>query len=260
MSTSLLDNNSNKKNEPVVVPSAPTIALTTPKDKAEIKQNPVQYYVKASFMITYILLLTTGTITFIEALRTPVPEVRHILNIETCISVVAGYFYSIFNTQIEEFGKKDIPIDWADITKTRYIDWSITTPLMLLVLCVVLGLCIGKKVHFKTMCSIILLNYVMLYSGYLGEAKAIGRELAFIVGFIPFFAMFYLIYVSFVLPKYCFENYVLYFIFLTVWGFYGIAYMFEESYKNIAMNILDCIAKCFIGIGLWAYYSRVMTF
>jgi len=260
MSTSLLDNNSNKKSEPVIVPSAPTLALTTPKDKAEIKQNPVQYYVKASFMITYILLLTTATITFIEALRTPVPEVRHILNIETCISVVAGYFYSTFNTQIEEFGKKDIPIDWADITKTRYIDWSITTPMMLLTLCVVLGMCAGKKVHFKTVSTVVLLNYVMLYTGYLGESKAIGRELAFIVGFIPFFAMFYLIYVSFVLPKYCFENYVMFFIYFIVWGFYGIAYMFEESYKNIAMNILDCIAKCFIGLGLWAYYSRVMTF
>jgi len=58
------------------VPAAPALALTTPKDKAEIKQNPVQYYVKASFMITYILLLTTGTVTFIEALRTPRPRIK----------------------------------------------------------------------------------------------------------------------------------------------------------------------------------------
>ena len=259
MSKYLIEGDSNKKSEPVIVPTAPALALTTPKDKAEIKQNPVQYYVKASFMITYILLLTTGTITFIEALRTPVPELRHIFNLETCISAVAGYFYSTFTSQIEEFGKKDLPIDWADITKTRYIDWAITTPLMLLVLSVVLGMCIGKKVQFKTMAVVILLNYFMLYTGYLGEARAIGRELAFIVAFIPFFAMFYLIYISYVAPKYCFQNYVLFSVFITLWGFYGIAYMFEESYKNIAMNVLDCLAKCFVGLGLWVYYSQIIV-
>lgn len=258
MSTILQQNGIISENKPVIVPSAPTIALTTPKGKAEIKQNPVQYYVKASFMITYILLLTTATITFVEAMRTKVPEIRHVLNLETCISLVAGYFYSIFTTQIEEFGKKDMPIDWADITKTRYIDWSITTPLMLLTLCIVLGMCVNKRVELKIMVAIIGLNYIMLYTGYLGEINVITRLMATTIGFIAFFIMYYIIYITFVRPKYCFENYVLYSIFLTVWGLYGIVYWFEESYKNITMNILDCIAKCFIGLGLWAYYSKTI--
>ena len=42
-----------------------------------------------SFTLTYILLLTTGTITLIEALRTKIPLVRHIFNLETVISVIA---------------------------------------------------------------------------------------------------------------------------------------------------------------------------
>ena len=36
-----------------------------------------------SFTLTYILLITTGTITLIEALRTKIPLVRHIFNLET---------------------------------------------------------------------------------------------------------------------------------------------------------------------------------
>jgi hypothetical protein len=48
--------------------------------------------VKSSFYFTYIFLITTGTICFIEALRNPDPKIRHIMNLETCISVVAGYF------------------------------------------------------------------------------------------------------------------------------------------------------------------------
>jgi len=68
------------------------------KDKTENKN--IENYVKFSFNITYILLLTTGTITLIEALRTSDPRVRHIFNLETCISIVAGYFYSTFVTEI----------------------------------------------------------------------------------------------------------------------------------------------------------------
>ena len=33
-----------------------------------------------SFYLTYILLLTTATITFIEAIRTKIPAVQHIMN------------------------------------------------------------------------------------------------------------------------------------------------------------------------------------
>ena len=57
--------------------------------------------VKNSFYLTYVFLLTTATITFIEAMRTKNNKVRHILNLETCISVVAAYFYGKFVEQID---------------------------------------------------------------------------------------------------------------------------------------------------------------
>jgi hypothetical protein len=55
-----------------------------------------------SFYMTYVFLLTTGVITFIEALRTPIPMVRHILNLETCISIVACYFYGLFISTVNK--------------------------------------------------------------------------------------------------------------------------------------------------------------
>lgn len=230
------------------------------KEKEEIAKNPVQYYVKFSFMITYILLLTTATITFIEAMRTKTPEIRHVLNLETCISIVAGYFYSIFISKIDEYDKTDKKINWNDMTKTRYIDWSITTPLMLLTLCIVLGMNTNTSVKLSTYLAIVILNYVMLYFGYLGEVGEISRFVAMVLGFIAFFIMFFIIFATFVIPKYVLDNYVLYTMYLGVWGIYGIVYMFSEEYKNIIMNILDCIAKCLIGIGLWAYYTKIIRF
>jgi len=236
-----------------------TIAPTKSKDKLENKLHPVQYYVKASFMITYILLLTTATITFIEAMRSTIPEVRHVLNLETCISVVAGYFYSVFLSQIDGFGKEDKPIDWSDITKTRYIDWSITTPLMLLALCIVLGHQIGVRVDLFVISAVVALNYAMLYIGFLGETKVLTHFTSCLLGFLPFLGMFYLIYKNYVQPKYNFSGRVLFGVYLVVWGAYGLVYLLPEDYKNISMNILDCIAKCLIGLGLWAYYSHTIV-
>jgi hypothetical protein len=228
------------------------------KEKEEIAKNPVQYYVKFSFMITYILLLTTATITVIEALRTKHFHVRHVLNLETCISVVAAYFYSVFVGKIEEYGKTDKKIDWADITKTRYIDWTITTPMMLLALSTVLAFNIGKAIPLSVLITVILLNFAMLYIGYLGEVGSLDKMSAMVGGFIPFVAMFGLIAYKFLLPKYNRANYIFFGVFVSVWACYGLVYLLDEEYKNIAMNILDLIAKCFIGLSLWLYYSHLV--
>lgn len=232
-----------------------SIVIDDPKKK---KENPVRYYVKFSFVITYILLLTTGTITFIEAIRTPIPVVRHILNLETCISVVAGYFYSVFVGQIENFSNKGIEIDWADISKTRYIDWAITTPLMLLVLCLVLSQNAKKYVSLKIIGTIIVLNYAMLYIGYLGETNVINRFLSQIGGYIPFLIMFAIIFFQYVRHSGSVANYMLYSVFVFLWALYGIVFMFGEEYKNIFMNVLDLTSKCFVGISLWAYYTKII--
>lgn len=229
------------------------------KSKVEQKVNPVQYYVKFSFSITYIFLLTTATITFIEAMRTNIPKVRHVLNLETAVSLIAGYFYSVFLEKISTYEKEDRKIDWSDITMTRYIDWSMTTPLMLLALALVLSQNIKKAVTIEIFLMIILLNFAMLFIGYLGENDKLNRYTASLLGFIPFFGMFYIIFKEYVAPKYLLANYVLFSIFFGIWVFYGIFYLLSETYKNIGMNVLDCLAKCCFGLGIWVYYSNIIV-
>jgi len=219
-------------------------------DKKKAKVNDI---VPFSFMIVYSIMMTTATITLIEALRTNDEAVRHVMNLETCISIVAGYYYSIFVTKVNDTTK---PIDWNEITKLRYIDWSITTPIMLVTLCIVLAHNSNKFVHYGTLGAIIVLNYLMLGIGYYGVIHPEYIIMTMIGGFIPFFAMFYLIYINFYGKK--FANKILFIVYIIVWGMYGIVYLFPEVYKNISMNILDLIAKCFIGIGLWAYYAKII--
>jgi len=215
-----------------------------------MKKNTI---LKNTFSTTYTLLLTTAVITFIEAMRTPNPRIRHILNLETCISCVACYFYGVFITKTDKSN-----VDWKDISETRYIDWSITTPMMLLALCLVLSMNTKTVIHFKTIFFIIILNYLMLLMGYLGEINIISRFNGMILGFIPFILMFYIIYVNYVKPIYVHANYIIFGIYLIVWSLYGVVYLFDEETKNILTNMLDLTAKCVVGLGLWIYYTKIV--
>jgi bacteriorhodopsin len=249
-----------------VIPLVPTPPSSVPTKNLKVEPPSTEtdsnkkYYVKFSFMITYILLLTTATLTFIEAMRTDKPFIRHVLNLETCISIVAGYFYSVFLGQLENAEKKgqDQSELWGDISKTRYVDWSITTPLMLLALCVVLSNNSNTVIRLPVFLAIAALNYLMLFIGFLGEFNFLPMISATLLGFVPFLFMFYVIYINFVAPKYNFANSVLYGIYAIVWGLYGLAYMMDSYAKNISYNILDSIAKCLIGNALFIYYANII--
>jgi bacteriorhodopsin len=216
------------------------------------------YNVKASFYITYVLLFTTSLITFIEAMRTQNPLIRHIFNLETCISLIGGYFYSVFISQLDDCEKRGIHIDWDVITKTRYIDWFITTPIMLLTLCMVLAKESKTLIHLSTFLIIVFLNYAMLYIGYLGETNMLNRNIACIGGFIPFAMIFYIIYKKYTITTKGISKYFLLILYVIIWSLYGLVYLLDESSKNIAMNILDCIAKCLVGIFIWVYYTNII--
>jgi bacteriorhodopsin len=203
-----------------------------------------------TFHLTYVLLLTTATVTFIEALRTKSPMIRHILNLETCISVVASYFYSVFLEKIKG------PYTWPELTKIRYLDWAITTPLMLLALCLALVYNVGSHLNLTLILTIVALNYTMLAVGYLGETNGLPRLQASVIGFIPFFFMFWLIYG---LVGNSLANKVLFGLYFVVWSMYGLVYLLDEEAKQISVNVLDLIAKCLIGLGLWAYYTHIIT-
>lgn len=239
------------------------VIKVTEDKKASTDINTYEYsdLLKNSFHITYVLLLTTATITIIEALRTSDPHVRHILNLETCISIIAGYFYSVFNVKVADY--KDKSFNWVAITRIRYIDWSVTTPLMLLALCLVLSMNTNNKnssINVFKYLIIVILNYLMLILGYLGEIGKINRFMACILGFIPFFVMFYYIYINYVnVPKSNSANYVLFTVYIIIWSMYGIVFLLPEETKNTITNFLDLTAKCFVGLGLWAYYTGVIS-
>lgn len=245
-------------------------------------------YVKTSFYFTYVFLITTGTITFIESLRNQTPSIRHIMNLETCISIVAGYFYGVFLKEIDtaeketeimeksnndgcngfdsmvtkETEKKEenstlLPIN--KINTMRYSDWAITTPLMILGLSILLGY--ENKIGF-TMSSLFMLftfNFLMLVSGYFGEIGKISRLSATITGFIFFFLMFGTIWKLFMTgSKVTSQSKLVFWLYFSIWSLYGVFYQTNELTKMIGYNILDLCAKSFIGIYFWLYLTKIV--
>ena len=219
--------------------------------------------VNNTFYVTYAFLLTTATITFIEAISTNTPQIRHIMNLETVISVVAAYFYKQFMDKLQinknlggEGDTINLEKSYASINLTRYTDWAITTPIMLWALCLVLGYNNKQSLDGSFFLCIIVLNYLMLGSGYLGEVKKISKRLSTIVGFVFFFLLYAFIYFKYVSKNNIFDNQIIFWAFVIFWTGYGIFHELDNETKNIGYNILDLFSKCFVGIFFWAYLTK----
>ncbi len=213
--------------------------------------------VKYSFYLTYAFLLTTATITFIEAMRTNIPKVRHILNLETCISIVAAFFYTQFMEKIKK--AREGNIDFKQINVTRYTDWAITTPIMLLVLVLAILYNRGGTLNFFDFLIILALNYFMLGAGYLGEIGVMSRRNGLIWGFVAFVLLYGFIYAKYLSGRFIFDNQMIFWAFVVFWAIYGVIYEVEDEKRNIGYNILDLFSKCFVGIFFWAYFTKTFT-
>lgn len=206
--------------------------------------------------ISLIIQVITGVIDA-YGLNINVPEeydkFKDLLKIELGVQSVELVFYLwlVFNI------KKN-----KDITKYRYYDWFITTPIMLVSLMIYYD---DKSKTVKEFIEnnksniilIILLNFMMLLFGLLGETNVIDYNLGGILGFIPFILMFKIIYKDYVKGK----NTQIFYYFVIFWALYGVAYFQNYNLKNSMYNILDLFAKNGFGLFLvWLLYkNRIQT-
>ena len=132
------------------------------------------------------ILFGTALITFIEALRNSNIHARHILNLETAVSLIAGFVYGMFRDMT------DAPdFNFKEIIHYRYIDWALTTPLLLLVLLLFINFHSEDNLHLSMYLLIFILNYTMLWFGYMGERELMNKRTAQTCGFIAFGAMLF---------------------------------------------------------------------
>lgn len=186
---------------------------------------------------------------------------KEVLIMELIVQIIEGIFYIWLAFNITSV---------ANITPHRYYDWYLTTPTMLVSLCVYLIYLryyeqdkeikdsLVKVVYdnLNTFIPILFLNFVMLTSGYLTEIKKVSQISGVLFGFIPFFIYFYLIYENF--AKFTEYTQQIFFYFFVVWFMYGIAALMNYKIKNIMYNILDLFAKNFFGVYLGLVVLQTM--
>jgi bacteriorhodopsin len=155
-----------------------------------------------------------------------------------------------------------------NITPIRYLDWAITTPLMLITLSAFLnhdGSTPTRLVDFLSnnagpIVKIVLLNASMLLFGLIGELGYLDKYVSTALGFIPFALNFKYIKETF-LPSDDdkFKNAVFYW-FVFFWGLYGVFAVMSYTVKNTGYNVLDIFAKNFFGLFLaYIVWTRSQT-
>jgi hypothetical protein len=208
-----------------------------------------------TLIISVIVQILTGVLE-IFSLFIKVPSefliIRQLLILELSVQFVEGLFYFWLVLNFSQI---------TDVTPKRYLDWSITTPTMLLtlILYLIYSHHIEKNTKVKleffhlinensiNITYIFLLNWLMLIFGYLGEKKIIPTLLGIILGFIPFFIYYFIIYINYVKNTNGLYLFLYFFIF---WSLYGIVALFPYYLKNACYNILDLFSKNFFGIFL----------
>jgi hypothetical protein len=209
-----------------------------------------------SLIISIITQFTTGIIEII-ALFMKVPSkflfLKQMLLLEVIVQFIEGSFYLYWFYNFNNI---------LNITPKRYLDWAITTPTMLLTLVFYLIFLKYKENNityklnffelfnqeFYTLIIIFLLNGLMLLFGYLGEINVIPVLLGVLLGFIPFFIYYYIIYKKYATLSN--DGLNIFYYFLIVWSLYGIVAVLPYKIKNMCYNILDLFSKNFFGIFL----------
>ena len=182
---------------------------------------------------------------------------KDLLKVELIVQVIEFLFYVWLLYYFNQVSH--------NITPFRYLDWSITTPLMLITLAAFLNHDGSKTERLSdflynnagSMIKIVALNAAMLFFGFIGEIGYLNQYLSTALGFIPFAINFKDIKEQF-LPSSedNFKNYLFYW-FLIIWALYGVFAVMNHTAKNVGYTILDIFSKNIFGLFLaYSVYSK----
>lgn len=209
-----------------------------------------------TLVISIIIQVITGLIEFI-GLLVKIPTkfilIKQLLTLELFVQIIEGAFYLWLYFNFNSV---------KNITPKRYFDWAITTPTMLIQLILYLIYLYHREKNtndnleffdlfnknFTPIMTVLVLNWLMLLFGYLGEINVIPVIVGVILGFIPFLIYYYIIYTKYAVLSN--DGYKIYFYFLFFWSLYGVVALFPYNIKNTFYNILDLFSKNFVGLFL----------
>ena len=209
--------------------------------------------IHASGVASLIIQLIIGLIDYlaINIEISPNDELlKDLLKVEFVVQLIEFTFYVWLFYYFNKVSK--------NITPYRYLDWSITTPLMLITLSAYLsqyGNVPSRLTDFLSKYSgsilkIVVLNGGMLLFGLLGELGYLSHYVSTALGFIPFALNFKYIKDTFLPSDEDKLKNALFYWFVFFWSLYGVFAIMNYTIKNTGYNILDIFSKNFFGLFL----------
>jgi len=170
-----------------------------------------------------------------------VPPRRPFFLLEMTITGMAAFVYYHI---LQHVNQKNI--DWRSIIDLRYLDWTFTTPIMLVSLMLLLSNSVSELPKDKFVGSVVLLDIIMIWAGYLGEIGVVNRFYAWVIGFVALFMIMCAFFKHFEIGQSSLFQKGLYFVYFGVWTLYGIIYNMEPVLKTTIIGYLDAFAKSFL--------------
>lgn len=203
--------------------------------------------VKITYQITFYCLIAAFAITFASSFFVGSTSMRTVLWLEALVCAVSAIIYSQFVFVVDVQNA-------SAVTNLRYIDWIITTPLIIVALVMFLVMHSNKDMNYSKMVCLVLLGVCMLAFRYMGELNMMKRLTADLFGYVPFLGIFWILYSSFMGCTENKANVLLLTVYFLLWAAYGIIYMLDKNIVNTSYNVLDCVTKAFVAIGLSGYF------
>jgi len=185
----------------------------------------------------------------------------HILQLETFVQFIEFVFYT-WMTFSFSFSNSTV----TSLAAVRYIDWFVTTPIMLLSTLGFLQYKQYKKLN-KTLTfsdflknndekikKMFLFNFLMLLFGLLGELNILPLHISTLIGFYFFIETFKILKTSRHETNIGSNLYSFMFI---IWSLYGFAALLPVYSKNIFYNGLDVFSKNFYGLFIYVFILKI---
>lgn len=204
--------------------------------------------VRRTTWVSIVIQILTGIVIVYALTRAYPPSKRllyDLLILEGIVQLVELIFYLYIMRNL------DSHTSLKSMAAKRYADWVVTTPVMLVTLAAYFN---GQwtqpfsefwKGNSSRLLNMMAMNELMMVFGFLGEINLLPLSLATIGGFLAFAVAFRMLY-SFLDGR----KSLIFWIVTSVWGVYGVAYLFAPHTKNITYNFLDLVAKNFFGVFL----------
>jgi sensory rhodopsin len=150
--------------------------------------------VQAFFMLGFVAM-AAGTVWFILERNDLKPELRSVATYAAVITFVASILYYVMKDIVAFPGGAVTAATIEATTPIRYIDWLITTPLLLIEFGIIVALAGAAKKGLVT--RLVIADIIMIVTGYLGEIGVPGSAGNYLFFIVSVAAWLYIVYMVF---------------------------------------------------------------